>query len=65
MKIASTKKAMPSSANGRPRTSPKRDIKPGHSRPISKLQDRAGHGADGEEHGRRLRPLVGEVEGAT
>ena len=37
MKIASRKKAMPSSANGRPITSPNSDIMPGHSRPISKL----------------------------
>ena len=36
-KIASTKKDNPSNANGRPRTSPKRPISPGHNRPISKL----------------------------
>src|SRR4029079_9497939 len=38
MKIASTKKAIPSSANGKPMTSPYCDIRPGHSRPISKLR---------------------------
>ena len=32
------KKAMPSIANGRPITSPNVDIRPGHSRPISKLR---------------------------
>ena len=37
MKIASTKNDSPSTANGRPRTSPKRPISPGHNRPISKL----------------------------
>src|SRR3954447_731269 len=35
--IASTKNDKPSNANGRPSTSPKRPIRPGHSRPISKL----------------------------
>src|SRR4051812_37071956 len=35
--MASTKKDNPSNANGRPRTSPKRPIRPGHNRPISKL----------------------------
>ena len=38
MKIASTKNAIPSSANGRPSTSPYFDISPGHSSPISKLR---------------------------
>ena len=38
MKIASRKKKIPSSANGRPITSPKRSNMPGQSRPISKLR---------------------------
>ena len=38
MNTASTKKAMPSSANGRPITSPNVSIMPGHNRPISKLR---------------------------
>ena len=36
--MASTKNDSPSNANGRPSTSPKRPIRPGHSRPISKLR---------------------------
>jgi hypothetical protein len=35
-KIASMKKANPSSTNGKPKTSPKRSISPGHRMPISK-----------------------------
>ena len=35
MKIASRKKKIPSSANGRPITGPYRRINPGHNRPIS------------------------------
>ena len=38
MKIASTKNAMPSSANGRPITAPYSRMNAGHSRPISKLR---------------------------
>ena len=35
MKIASVKKKIPSSANGSPKTSPKRRMNSGHRRPIS------------------------------
>ena len=38
MKIASTKKEIPSSANPKPNTSPNADMKPGHRSPISKLR---------------------------
>ncbi|SDN34640.1 hypothetical protein SAMN04488074_1506 [Lentzea albidocapillata subsp. violacea] len=37
-KIASMKKANPSSVNGSPMTSPNLPMRPGHSRPISKLR---------------------------
>ena len=61
-KIASRKKANPSSENGMPMTPPASSIKRGHSRPSSKREHRARDGANGEEDGRAPRPALGEIQ---
>ena len=62
MKIASVKNAMPSSANGRPITSPYVDISPGHSRPISKLRIVPETAPTANSTAATFAHLLGEVE---
>ena len=63
MKIASMKKAMPSSANGRPMHVAVGAHELGPQQAHLEAEDGARHGADGEQHGGDLRPALGQTEG--